>query len=202
MRFAAKDFWSSIITGFVTGAIAWKIADFLEVQRIGGFSFAWLTVLVPVCWIIGVNFGYFLGQKIAFFNQFGKFVAVGFTNAAVDFGILYLLIAFSGVATGYYYAAFKALSFLIAALHSYLWNKFWVFDATATSQVGGELTKFFAVSVSAAIINVLVASGVVNILGPQLGLSHEAWAGIGAAIGSATALAVSFVGFRVIVFQQ
>ena len=77
-----------------------------------------------------------------------------------------------------------------------------MFDATATGQVGGELTKFFAVSVSAAIINVLVASGVVNILGPQLGLSHEAWAGIGAAIGSATALAVSFVGFRVIVFKK
>lgn len=202
MRFSAKDFWSSVITGFITGFSGWQIAGFLGARPVGGISWAWLVIIVPVLWIAGVNFGYVLGRFLPFFNQFGKFCAIGFTNAAVDFGILYLLIGFSGAATGYYYAVFKTISFVIAAMHSYLWNKFWVFDAQGRQRVGQEMTKFFAVTIAAAIVNVVVASIVVNAVGPQFDLTLEAWAGVGAVIGSATALVLSFVGFRTIVFKK
>lgn len=202
MGFNRKDLISCVLTGLITGLVAWRIAVFLQIQPVFGVSFIWFLAAVPLCWILGVNLGYFLGRFMGFFNQFGRFVAIGFTNAAVDFGILYLLIAISGVSSGAYYSGFKTISFVMAAMHSYVWNKFWVFDSGASQQVGQEMTKFFAVTISAAIINVLTASIIVSYVGPQFGLSAEAWAGFGAAVGSATALAFSFVGFRMIVFRK
>ena len=202
MGFQKKDFWASVATGVITGFSAWQIAEFLGLAQIANLSFAWLVAIVPVLWIVGVNLGYFLGRVMPFFNQFGKFAAIGFTNAAVDFGILYLLIGISGNASGYFYVGFKTLSFVFAAIHSYLWNKFWVFESGRSQKLSQEMSKFFVITVAAAIINVLAASIVVNALGPKFGLSAEAWAGVGAVIGSATALLFSFVGFRTLVFKK
>lgn len=203
MKFTTKDFWASTLTGLITGFSAWQIAFFLGVRPVMNLSFAWFLVVVPVCWILGVNLGYFLGRFLPFFNQFGRFAAVGFTNAAVDFGILYLLIAISDVASGGFYVAFKALSFVAAAIHSYFWNKFWVFDsANSGISLSREMAKFFTVTAVAILINVAAASIIVNIVGPRFALTNEAWAGVGAVIGSATALVFSFVGFRTVVFRK
>ena len=90
-KFTKKDLYFSIITGLLTGFLAWKIFIFLELPEFVGISYAWLTVLIPILWILGVNLGYFLGQWLGFFDQFGKFSAIGFTNAAVDFGVLNIL---------------------------------------------------------------------------------------------------------------
>lgn len=197
MRFGTKDLFSSILAGLETGFIAWGILEFLDVRIIPNF---WLVVIVPVLWIAGVNLGYLLGRRLKFFNQFGKFAAIGFTNAAVDFGVLYYLIYTTGITSGVYYAVFKAVSFLTASVHSYLWNKFWVFEATVTKSLWQEMAKFFAVSVSGAVVNVAVASAVVNFIPTTL--SPQVWAGVGAAAGSATALIWSFIGFRIIVFKK
>lgn len=185
-----------------TGFIAWMIARFLDVPAVGGVSFAWLIVLVPLLWIAGINFGYFLGRYLNFFNQFGRYAAVGFTNAVVDFGVLYLLIWLFQVSTGFNYIIFKTISFVVAVTHSYFWNKHWVFDDAASRGGRREMVKFFAVNVAAAIVNVTVASVIVNTFPPVLGMTAEAWAGFGAVIGSATALAFSFVGFRLLVFKK
>ena len=159
-------------------------------------------VLMPVFWILGINLGYFLGQWFAFFNQFGKFAAIGFTNAAVDFGILNLLIFYSGAAAGVSFSIFKGISFLVAIIHSYFWNKYWTFEAGRSGVSGQEFSKFFAVTLTALLINVAVASVVVNVIGIQFGLSAEVWANVGAVAGSAVALVASFVGFKMFVFKN
>ncbi len=189
-------------TGFYTGFIAWRIFVFLEVPLFGGVSFAWLMALVPALWILGVNLGYFLGRWFNFFNQFGKFAAIGFTNAAVDFGILNLLIFYFSVAAGVWFSVFKGVSFIISAFHSYFWNKYWTFEAGQSGVTGQEFFKFFIISVIATLVNVIAASIVVNLVGPQFGLSGQVWANIGAVAGSATALVFSFLGFRMFVFRK
>lgn len=200
--FSRKDLIFSLITGFYTGFIIWRILDFLNLPFYNGISFAWLTVIVPILWILGVNLGYFLGRWLGFFNQFGKFSAIGFTNAAVDFGILNLLIFYTDIASGVWFPVFKATSFIAGSVHSYFWNKYWAFEAGRSGITGQEFFKFFAVTVIAVLINVIAASIVVNIIGPQFGLSREAWANIGAVVGSAVALVVSFIGFKVAVFKK
>ncbi len=201
IHFTRRDAASAAITGVTTGFITWCLWLYNGVPVVGGISAAWLIAIVPVLWIAGVAFGYFLGQWIPFFNQFGKFVAVGFTNATVDFGVLYLLIAVSGIATGVYFSLFKLVSFSVALAHSYFWNKFWAFSGASGNRTG-ELARFFAVTVAALVINVVSASLIVNAVGPLFGLDVRQWAGIGAVVGSAVSLIFSFVGFRLVVFAS
>lgn len=219
MKFSKKDFWFSIFTGTGTGLIAWRILVFLEVPVFHGereicgivscftqfsyyVSWSWLVLIVPILWITGVNLGYFLGRRISFFNQFGKFTAIGFTNAAVDFGILNFLIAYTSIATGGYYSIFKAISFFTALINSYFLNKHWAFEASHNGAGGIEFVKFAGVAVVAALVNVGVASLVVNFIDPIFGFSDAIWANIGAIAGSASALIISFIGFKLLVFKK
>ena len=96
-KLTQKDLFFSIITGLITGISAWKIFIFLNVPNLFGVPVTSLIVVIPILWIFGVNLGYFLGRWVPFFNQFGRFTAIGFTNAAVDFGVLNLLIYYTDI---------------------------------------------------------------------------------------------------------
>jgi putative flippase GtrA len=199
-----KDLQYSIMSGLLTGVLAWRVFDYLETSLPLGISLFVLVFLIPACWIAGVWFGYFLARWMPFFAQFGKFAAIGFTNAAVDFGVLYLLIGMSGIATGVYYTVFKSTSFLVAMLNSYLWNKFWTFSGTAQSgqNNGSEFLRFAIVTLIGFLINVGIATLMVNVVGSQFGMDEKAWAGMGAVAGSALGLIWNFVGMRLLVFAS
>jgi len=219
-KFSKKDLGFSLLTGFITGFIAWQILDFLNVRFwiFGHFvcpsgflctqvirdeiSWAVLMVIAPIVFILGTWLGYFLGQWFKFFDQFGKFTVIGFTNAAMDFGILNLLIAWTDQDAGWWFAGFKAASFIVAGSISFLWNKYWAFNAGGTGGGGLEFGKFFTVALTAAFVNNLSASFVVNGIDPFMGLDTHQWANIGAITGSAVALVFSFLGFKFIVFKK
>ena len=201
-KFTKKDFYFSIATGLITGFATWQIFNFLDVTKLKDISFAWFLLLVPVLWIVGVKLGYVLGKWLAFFNQFGKFAVIGFTNAAVDFGVLNLLIANTEISSGGWYSVFKAISFLSAVVPSYFWNKHWAFATSGGEVSGFEFAKFISVAIVSIFINTGTASLVVNFVNPLGGLSIQIWANIGAVAGSAVALVFSFVGFKVAVFKK
>ncbi len=202
-KFTKRDLFFSVVTGLITGAIAWQILAYL---RPGFFQGAvWGTAFivgVPVLWALGVLLGYLLGEWMDFFNQFGKFAAIGFTNAAVDFGILNILISYTGFTGGNGYAGMKAISFTAALLSSYVWNKYWAFNASSSHGGGGEFGKFVLVTLVSFVINVSTAYFVVNYIHPVLGMNAQQWANIGAAAGSAVALIFSFIGFKLAVFRK
>lgn len=208
MKFTKKDFYFSIITGLITGFSAWQIFNFLDIANFKDISFAWLLLIIPVLWIVGVKLGYFLGKWLAFFNQFGKFAAIGFTNGAVDFGVLNLLIANTDISSGGWYSVFKAISFISAVIPSYFWNKYWAFaiedggSSSISRRQGFQFAKFMSVAIVSIFINTGTASLVVNFVHPLGGLSVQIWANVGAVAGSAVALAFSFVGFKVAVFKK
>lgn len=191
----------AVVTGLITGIIAWRIFEFLDVPEPLGLSWAGLVVLVPVLWILGVMLGYFLSRWVAVFAQFSKFVAIGFTNAAVDFGALNLLIVLTGATDGLGYTFVKAAAFVAAVIPSYYWNKYWSFGAGGSAQAS-EFIKFISVSVIAIVINSASASLVVNYVDPILQMTPEQWANVGAIVGSAVALIFNFVGYKLAVFKR
>lgn len=210
--FSKKDLWFSVFTGIGTGLIVWRILNFLNFQSWRGISFAWLILLVPILWVGGVNLGYLLGRWISFFSQFGKFAAIGFTNAAIDFGVLNFLIAWTGkglysggvygVPLFSYFGLWKTFSFLVALVCSYLLNKYWAFEVFGSRGGGVEFLKFAGVAVVSILINVVVASYIVISVHPASGFLPAAWANVGAVLGSASALIFSFVGFKLLVFKS
>ncbi len=201
MILTRKDITAALITGLTAGFIASQIFMFLKVSPVFGIPWNALVVLVPIAWISGVQLGYILGRWFLFFNQFGKFVATGFTNALIDFGILNLLISLSGVTEGTTLSLFKALAFLVAASHSYFWNKTWVFQTQSTTKAV-EVGKFFMVSLLSLFINTIVFSAVLALGATEVGLSAVRWANIAAVAGSAAALIFSFIGFKLLVFRR
>lgn len=134
------------------------------------------------------------------YYQFVKFVALGFLNTAIDFGILNFLIYITGAASGSSFVLFKAASFAAANINSYIWNRYWVFSSER-KEVGKEYLQFLAISVASLAINVGLSSLVVNVIGARFGLSPEIWANVGAATGSAASLFWNFIGYKFIVFK-
>ena len=216
------------MTGFYAGLIAWQVFIYLGIKELGFgqvcspvavvppicwyqyyISWNWLPLIIPILWILGVKLGYFLGRWMPFFNQFGRFAAIGFTNFIVYTGILNIFIWRTGIVSGRWYSIFVAVSFIVGTVHSFAWNKYWVFSAESGSASGGpnsgggtEFGKFITVSIIAGLINVGVASFIVNYIHPILGITPEGWANIGGVAGSAVALIFSFVGFRLLVFKK
>ena len=196
---------------FYLGGLAGLITGLLVIPILKNFSISILYGIVIVPLSLGVLFGAgiliarWLKQWIPWFFQFSKFVATGFMNAAIDFGILNLLIYSSGISAGAGYIAFKALSFLVANANSYAWNRWWVFKRSAlaaSSNTGREYAQFLTVSAVGIIINVGAAAIVVNGLDPQFGLGATAWANVGAIAGSAAGLLWNFLGYKFIVFRS
>lgn len=134
-------------------------------------------------------------------RQIAKFVIVGVLNTLVDFGVLNLLIFFTGVASGVSFSVFKGIAFLAAVTNSFLWNKYWTFRATGRVEQR-EAAQFFAVSVVGFFLNVGAASTVVNVIGPQLGLGSTLWANVGAAVGAVISMAWNFIGYKFFVFRK
>ncbi len=215
-KFSRRDLGFAVLTGWLTGAIAWQVfnylkVDFFNVARINilfhllgrgnhHVSGAWLMLLVPILWILGVLLGYLLGQVFEFFNQFGKFAAIGFTNFAVNAAILNILLARTGYTSGKGYSLIVAVAFIIAVLSSYVWNKYWAFYGSRSGGVG-EFSKFVIVTLVAFAVNIAVASFIVNFVHPILGWDAARCANVGPVGGSAVAPVVTFVGLKLTVLK-
>jgi len=197
---STRDVVYGLITGLTTGLIANGILTYLGTSLPFGVSASVLPWLVPVLWVLGVQLGYALGTWFKPFVQFGRFAAIGFANALVDFGVLYLLIALTGRSEGTSYALFKTLSFSVATVHSYFWNKYWAFGETGSRGGTTEVARFTTVALASVLVNVTAAS--ITVALRPAGFAPEAWAGASAVVGSAVALIFSFTGFRVFVFRK
>lgn len=198
-----RDFYFSGLAGLITGILVIPILKNFSISiPYGAFI---MPLSVGVLFGIGICIAQFIGRWVRWFFQLSKFSATGFMNAAIDFGILNLLIYLTGISAGIGFVAFKSMSFIAANINSYIWNRWWVFTrdgAVAPPDASKEYAQFFIVSVIGTVINVGAAAAVVNGLDPQFGLDAKAWANIGAAAGSAAGLLWNFLGYKFIVFKS
>ena len=196
-----KDILNSIIIGFLVAVIFFGISGSLQFQ----IPYLWtILIIFPILSAIGMIIAIFLGKKFPILFQGTKFLLVGALNTFIDLGILNLLIFVFGTATGILFSLFKGISFLIAVLNSYVWNKYWTFSShtEGVGERGKEFMQFFLVSIGGLFVNVGTASIVVNMIGPQFGFSLALWANIGAIAAAFTSLAWNFIGYKLIVFKK
>lgn len=198
-----KDYFLVSIVGFFFGLLLLPVLKnlkipFLEITFSSGFLIVagFIVFAVFALWVASL-----LGRWIPVLLQFAKFGAVGALNTLLDLGILNALIFFSGIAVGYQYSIFKAISFIIASGNSYLWNKYWTFNVSKNANIK-EVGHFFIITLIGFGVNVGVASLVVNVIGPLGDISPERWANIGAMVAVAMSLVWNFVGYKFFVFKK
>lgn len=206
IRFSKQDGVSILVLGEVVGAFFFVIFRVQCAEPDFGFFVCDIPqkILVPL-FFVGIPIAAFaalfiasvIAQRLPALRQISKFLAVGVANTAVDWGILNLLLAPFGL-TNAAFALSKGISFGIATLHSFSWNKFWTFEKRELKGFGQEALQFYIVTAVGLAINVGAAT-LFKVLGPET----KFWAGI-LAPGLATVFSAvwNFLGYKLIVFRK
>jgi putative flippase GtrA len=84
-------------------------------------------------------------------RQFVKFGLVGLSSTVIDWGIYLILTRFLGV----FYLMAKILSFSIAVINSYIWNRRWTFRSNDPAKLR-QFIKFLTISLVGLVLNSLI----------------------------------------------
>ena len=201
------DLLSSIVLGLIISVFAIALISALESEiNVSAINttLLWLLIImgVPFLTVLWVYIASRLGNRQHVFFQFGKFIPIGVSNAAIDFGVLNLLILTSGIDKGLLFSVFKGISFLFAVINSYFWNKFWTFESRGTAGLGRQFVIFLIVAGIGFVINVATATFIVNFINPIGDVSPILWANIGALASIVIVIIWNFFGYKFLVFKK
>ncbi|MDI6820741.1 MAG: GtrA family protein [Patescibacteria group bacterium] len=195
-----RDYYLVTLIGFLVGwLVLLPIKNFgfemMPLLIIGSVIF--FTFLGPFCmWIL---------KKLSFFwpvlDQFGKFAAVGSLNSFIDLAVLNLLILMTGISVGIFFTIFKTVSFLLAKTSSYFWNKFWTFESKEPVS-WREYIKFGIFTGIGLLLNVGIATLIVNFLKSPGYVDDKIWANVGAVGAIIISMFWNFLSYRNIVFKK
>jgi putative flippase GtrA len=197
---------SDIIIALATGeVVALFFMDLLKILFAKGgivaMSLYSLPVVFPILSVFCLWIAYLIGKKFLFIFQLAKFLLIGALATIFDLGTLSIFIDVFAISAGIYYSVFKGISFIVATVAKYFFDKFWAFEKKETGQMAGEFTKFFLVTLVGLVINVAIASFVVA-MGPQFNLPKDSWAKIGGIVAVLFTFAWNFVAYKFIVFKK
>jgi putative flippase GtrA len=170
----------------------------------GGWSLVVLFVILPGLALLGFYIAQLIGRRILVVFQFAKYALVGLANTAVDFGILNLLMLITGAYEGKTIILLNTISFLIAVVHSYFWNKFWTFRDKNKEKINNaiQFIQFIIVSIIGTLINTGIVYVISSLIKPACDLSQTAWVNIAKVIATIISLVWNFVGYKLIVFKE
>ena len=193
-----KDYAYGALCGFLSGIIA--IPALFGVGIDDKLTFVALPFFVAVACVFSVRIGVVLSRYATFFPQFGKFVAVGFLNTALDFAVLNILSMASGITSGFLVAGINIPGFAVASVNAYLWNKLWVFrDRRAGEGLFCDFPRLLAITFVGMLINSAIVYGMTAAIDPRLGLGEDVWLNIAKAFATVVALVWNFVGYKYLV---
>jgi putative flippase GtrA len=97
------------------------------------------------------------------FKRFSKFLVVGVTGFVVDFGMFNFLLK----ALNFPPVLAQAVSFTLAAINNFLWNRYWTYPDSRTKPILRQFGMFFVLSV----IGLLIRTPIFTLLsGPMVAL--------------------------------
>lgn len=207
LQLKIKDLVIVTILGEIVGTLGYAIvnaqptlSDLFVRFLPQGLLMPLFVIGVPLAAVCALLVAYLLAKKVTpVFFQIGKFAAVGFSNTAIDWGILNIILVGFGFAVGTpLYPAGKAISFAFATLNSFTWNRFWSFEKKGTSNLGKEALQFYVFTGIGLVINVIVATIVARI-SPE----SKLWVGVIApALATATSMVWNFSAYKFFVFKK
>lgn len=120
--------------------------------------------------------------------QLGKFLLVGLSGYVVNLVVFTLAVKVLDV----HHIAAATLAFAVAVLNNFWWNRHWTFGARE-GHAGFQAARFFAVSVTAFVIQVTILQLLISVAGLPVVASQ--------AISLVLATPVNFVGNKLWSFR-
>lgn len=158
---------------------------------------AFFTLLANVALFVAWK----IGTRIPVVFQFAKFGAVGAFNTFLDWAVFSLLMIITDIHSGIAISLFKSISFIIAMIAGYFWNKYWTFNARETTGEH-EMAKFAMISFAGFVINVGLTSAIVFVFADSAIVSPAQLAQTAAAIATIASLVWNFIGYKFFVFKK
>ncbi len=193
-----NDIIASLVLGLIIGIFLMFVLKGLDFTL---FPIWTSIILLPILALGAVAFADLVGRKFPVILQFAKFALVGVANTAVDFGVLNFLMALTATYSGQKIFFLNSISFIVAVIHSYFWNKFWTFKVKK-SEAAKEFLQFLIISVIGILINSGILYMITTWLKPMFGLNEVYWANSGKILATVVSLIWNFLGYKFIVFKK
>ncbi|MGC9610881.1 MAG: GtrA family protein [Minisyncoccia bacterium] len=195
-----KDYQLVSIVGFLVGwlillpaaGFGISVTPLLAVLSVVGFTVFAIAAMAALLW---------LSRFWSSFREIGKFAAVGTLNSFIDLAILNLLIFATGATVGFVFIVIKYLAFMIAAVNSYFWNKFWTFGSRLPVTFT-ESVRFAIFTGVGAVINSLVAYAIVTFIAAPAPLTMHGWDNVAAVLAIFANMVWNFLTYKKIVFKN
>ena len=196
----SKDFKNALIIGIIIGIFI--IPTEIKLGLTAKFHFIYIYTLLgfPVLALAGLWITKVLFSKIPVLWQFSKFGLVGVANTAINFGILNIFAALTGVNKGWPIYFFASLAFLGALMNSYIWNSHWSFE-NKNPRTNEEFIEFFLVTFIGLQISSLLVALISTKVHPAFGLNQDRWLNVSNLIATFAVMFWNFSGFKFIVFR-
>lgn len=191
------DYFWGIIAGFATSLFIFPILNNLRATL--PFPDFLLIFAMPVAWAIALWIASFLAHIRVWMYQLVKFGIVGLLNTAIDFGILNFGSALTGIYSGTGIITINIISFSVAVINSYFWNRLWVFDKSGRIHFK-EFLQFLVVSFIAIVINSAIVFGITT-FAPFGGVTPAVLENIAKIIATVVSLVWNFLGYKFFVFK-
>lgn len=134
-------------------------------------------------------------------GQYVRFIVVGLSNAAVDLGVLNLLLYLRPTHDPLMLVADNTIAVALAILNSYLWNTRWTFRLMVTGSAR-ERVLFVAQGGLNVVVNDAVLLAMTGVLQPTQGLWYLVASNTAKLIAMLTASTTSFILLRSVVFHR
>lgn len=158
-----------------------------------------IIIVLPILIFISFALVAFLSKKISILYQFAKFGLVGFLNTTIDFGVLNILVSIFKIYSGIGIVVINTISFSLAVINSYFWNKYWTFESKAGIS-GEEFVRFIVISIIGLLINDGVVYIITTFISPIISLVF--WVNMAKILAIIIQLLWNFIGYKLIVFRK
>jgi putative flippase GtrA len=135
------------------------------------------------------------------FRQLLKFGVVGAINTGIDFAVLNVLSALTGIRSGTGIIWLNSAAFTVAVANSYFMNKYWTFAARGAVRAG-EASSFLLVSLVGLGINGGIVFWITTYINPLFGFGIALWENVAKLIATGVSLVWNFIGYKLLVFRQ
>ncbi|HSX19147.1 MAG TPA: GtrA family protein [Candidatus Saccharimonadales bacterium] len=194
---SAKDTYYSVAAAIVTAAFLVPTLTATSIYAKIPFPLILIFIVFPIVSILGMTIVAKLSKMAPILWQLAKFAQVGVLNTAIDFGILNFLIGYTHITSGTGIIVINAISFTVALINSYFWNKNWVF----AGKTKANFVTFAVVTVIGLLINTGVVYGLTTYVAPIIVSTHTLWANVAKLLATGLSLVWNFSGYKVIVFK-